>query len=256
VAGSVEAKHGSLRLLERLAHRATVERVEHATRRMRGITIVGTGLIGLDWMPGQQVRVMFKDPTQLRTWLSPRDLAGMSRTYSLWDYDREAGRYQLIVMDHAGDGPGTRWSRTVQPGDTIFVGSPEGRFVARVPSSYHLFIGEETAAVCFGAILRGLPAGTPALGVLQAGTPEDHLDLPGGDGFVRVELGDRVASPSQVLLDAVRSLILPEGAGTAYLAGEAKTIQAIRRHLLNERGWTRPAILTKPFWTPGKRGLE
>ena len=46
------------------------------------------------------------------------------------------------------------------------------------------------------------------------------------------------------------------GLGAAYLAGEARTIQLLRRQLVEERGWPRQAIVTKPFWTPGKRGLD
>lgn len=250
----MDLERGPLSFFDRWVFRGEVERVEPATRRLRRVTIVGRELAGLAWTPGQQVRVLFKDPTSLRVWLSPRDLRDASRTYSLWDYDPFAGRYELLVLDHEGDGPGARWIREVRAGDPVMVGRPEGKLRARVPSAFHLFVGEETAAVCFGAMLRALPAAQRVFGVLQADTPEDHLDLP--REVVRVERAGAGASPSTALVDAVRALKLPEGAGTAYLAGEAKTIQAVRRQLIDERGWTRGSILTKPFWTPGKRGLD
>ena len=41
-----------------------------------------------------------------------------------------------------------------------------------------------------------------------------------------------------------------------YLAGEARTIQRLRRFLTDERGWDRRQIVTKPFWTPGRTGME
>jgi NADPH-dependent ferric siderophore reductase len=44
--------------------------------------------------------------------------------------------------------------------------------------------------------------------------------------------------------------------GVAYVAGVARTIQAVRNAFVHERRWPRKAIRTKPFWTPGKRGLE
>ncbi len=247
---------GALRFLERWVRRAVVERVEDVTRRMRRVTLAGEELAGLAWAPGQQVRVLFRDPTHVRFWLSPREFGDASRTYSLSSYDPDAGRYELIMLAHDGGGPGARWARDVRVGDRIAVGAPEGKFLARVPSPYHLFVGEETAAVCFGAMLRALPADERVLGAVQADTPEDHLALPRGEDLLRVERDGASASPSTALVDAVRSLVLPEEPGTAYLAGEAKTIQAVRRQLLDERGWTRASILTKPFWTPGKRGLE
>jgi NADPH-dependent ferric siderophore reductase len=42
----------------------------------------------------------------------------------------------------------------------------------------------------------------------------------------------------------------------AYLAGEARTIQAVSQHLVRERGWPRRSIRAKPFWAPGKAGLD
>ena len=65
----------------------------------------------------------------------------------------------------------------------------------------------------------------------------------------------RSAASSAFLVRAVRDTGLP-GPGTAYLAGEARTIRALRSHLTGDRGWPRHAIITKPFWTPGKKGME
>jgi NADPH-dependent ferric siderophore reductase len=64
------------------------------------------------------------------------------------------------------------------------------------------------------------------------------------------------AAASQTLLAALARLELPDQPGVAYLAGEARTIQLLRRHLVTERGWPRQAICTKPLWTPGRRGLD
>jgi NADPH-dependent ferric siderophore reductase len=72
----------------------------------------------------------------------------------------------------------------------------------------------------------------------------------------RVERGDAVAKDSALLADAVRALPLPEHPGVAYLAGEARTIQTLRKILITERGWDRGDIRTKPFWTPGRTGME
>jgi NADPH-dependent ferric siderophore reductase len=94
---------------------------------------------------------------------------------------------------------------------------------------YHVFTGEETAAVAFGAMLRALPPAVPAYGIIEADEPEDRLPL---------------------------AVNCNGSTGKAYLAGEARTIQLLRRHLVTERGWPRQAVRTKPFWTPGRRGLD
>ncbi|MFJ2028225.1 SIP domain-containing protein [Streptosporangium sp. NPDC087985] len=52
------------------------------------------------------------------------------------------------------------------------------------------------------------------------------------------------------------SLSLPGYPGVAYVAGQTQTCQAVRRHLIHERGWPRGTVLVKAFWAPGKRGLD
>ncbi len=96
----------------------------------------------------------------------------------------------------------------------------------------------------------------------------DHGDGPGAAWARTATIGDEVhvgkpegtfvtrQAPYHLFVGAVGRLDLPEEPGAAYLAGEAGTIQMVRDHLVRERGWNRRDILTKPFWTPGKTGLE
>ncbi len=61
---------------------------------------------------------------------------------------------------------------------------------------------------------------------------------------------------SSATVAARAALALPDDPGAAYLAGEARTCQLVRRYLLQERGWPRRAVTVKPFWAPGRRGLD
>jgi NADPH-dependent ferric siderophore reductase len=103
-------------------------------------------------------------------------------------------------------------------------------------------------------MLRSLPAGADVHGVVEAATQADHLELP--RPLNQVQRGDTSAKDSVVLANALRDLRLPEQPGVAYLAGEARTIQTLRKILITERGWDRRDIRTKPFWTPGRSGME
>jgi NADPH-dependent ferric siderophore reductase len=86
--------------------------------------------------------------------------------------------------------------------------------------------------------------------------PEGNLVLRPTDYHVFLGEG-RPAENSAGLLAAARELDLPVTPGFLYLAGEAKTCAAIRRHFIDDRGWPAKTSMTvKPFWTPGKRGLE
>jgi NADPH-dependent ferric siderophore reductase len=155
------------------------------------------------------------------------------------------------VLDHGEGGPGSRWARELRPGHRVSFLRPEGTFTLR-DGPYHVFAGDETAAVAFGAMLRSLRA--PVFAVVEVDEPADQIPL---DGLVTWQYRHgRPAAASDSLVDGVRELKLPLEPGVAYLAGEARTIQMIRQFLVSERGWPREAITTKPFWTPGKRGMD
>jgi NADPH-dependent ferric siderophore reductase len=224
-----------------------VTEIETIARRMRRIRIEGDDIARLTCIPGQQVRVHVADMRSPRSWLRPQDLL---RTYSVWQHD---DGIELCVLDHDTGGPGARWARQLRTGQPVSFGRPEGTFVLR-DGGYHVFAGEETASVAFGAMLRALPSATPAYGIIEADEPDDRLPL-ARQLHWRYRHGQSAAA-SQSLLEAFTQLELPSEPGVAYLAGEARTIQLLRRHLVSERGWPRQAIRTKPFWAPGKRGLD
>jgi NADPH-dependent ferric siderophore reductase len=225
----------------------TVTRIEPIARNMRLVRVESDEIARLAWTPGQHVRVHVGDRRDRRSWLRPRDAL---RAYSVWNHD---GGLELCVFDHDTGGPGARWVRALRTGQRVTFGRPEGSFTLR-DAPYHVFAGEETAAVAFGAMLRALPPGAPAYGVIEVDGPGDRLPL--ARGLHWEYRGGRSAAASETLVEAVHRLELPPGPGVAYLAGEARTIQMLRRHLVAERGWPRQAIRTKPFWAPGRLGLD
>jgi len=252
------------RLLDLISVRGRAETVELDGRMWQ----IRVGEVpGLSWEPGQHVRVHVNDLRAPQTWLRPLDLL---RTYSIWDYD-PAGTLELRVLDH-GDGPGARWARGLRAGDEIVFGRPEGGFTLRRPAPYHLFVGEETASVPFGPMLRALHGegdgerstpgaeaaaerdGEHSYAVLEVATEQDRLPLRGEVSWIF--RGTASAAASATLVESVRSLDLPDEPGIAYVAGEARTVQAVRAHLVRDRGWPRRSVIVKPFWTPGKRGMD
>ena len=231
------------RILGLFSVHGTITEAEPVTERMRRLRVAGDGLAGLSYRPGQQVR-MHVDGLTTR------------RTYSVWWYDPE-GALDLCVFDHGGDGPGARWGRRVEVGETVHFGKPEGPLVLRDGATHHVFVGEETASVAFGPMLAALPDAAVVHGCVETATEADRLPLAHAERLSWLARGDASAAGSAALAEAVRRLELPDPAGgAAYVAGEARTVQLVRQVLVRERGWDRRAVLTKPFWAPGKRGLE
>lgn len=230
--------------------RGRVERVERLTPRVRLIRVCGPAVRDLAWTPGQHVRVHVKD-LGAPVWIGM--LRDVLRTYSVWSYDGQG--LELCPLDH-GEGPGAGWARSLRVGDEVAFRGPEGRFVVDRSAPYHLFAGEETASVAFGAMLGSLPDDVRVHGVVEVAGPQDRLPLPRSAELRWCFRGDAAAAASPSLLAAVRELDLPDEPGVAYLAGEARTSQAVRRHLVDERGWPRRSVLVKPFWAPGRRGMD
>jgi len=235
-------------LLDRVLVAATVVEVEPVAARMRRIRL---RVPDLEWTPGQHVRVLLGDPV---SWQAVRSgFRDLLRTYTVLDLDRPAGLLDLCVLDH-GDGPGSRWGRTAAAGDEVSFLRPEGRLVPR-DAGFHLFVGEETAQVAIAAILRALPEDARVGGVVEVADAADRLDFPRADELTWTHRGAAPAADSPTLLAALRALDLPAD-GVAYVAGEAKACSAVRRHLVLERKWPGRSVVTKPFWTPGKRGMD
>ncbi|MFF4116238.1 siderophore-interacting protein [Streptomyces sp. NPDC001714] len=222
-------------VLDLLMLRGTVTATEPIAVRMRRLRIEGDALAGQTVRPGQQVRVLVGN--------------GLTRrTYSVWRYE-PAGAVELCVLDHPGAGPGARWGRTAAVGDPVRLSRPEGSFVLRPDATHHFFVGDETAAIAFGAMLASLPEGSRVSGCVETATEADRLPLAHGDRLDWLVRGDTPLPAS------VRRLA-PQPGGVAYVAGEARTVQAVKQVLVREAGWDRRSVLTKPFWAPGRRGLE
>lgn len=227
----------------------TVTEIEQIAARMRRVRITGPDLRGLPWTPGMHIRLRVGDLRSPRSWLR-----GLLRTYSIWDYST-TGRLDLCILDHPSAGPGAQWSRRVRVGDPAALTPPDGRLVLREDAGYHLFAGDETATVAFGAMLRALPPSAIVHGAISVEGPGDRLPLDHAERLMwRCRPADLV-DPAD-LVEMVRSLPLPDTPGVAYLAGEARSCQAVRLHLVRERGWPRRAVVVKPFWSPGRRGMD
>ncbi|MBL1095083.1 siderophore-interacting protein [Streptomyces coffeae] len=231
---------------------AVVTETGPVTPSMRRILLRTDGPVPFAWTPGRHVRVQLNDPLSLSGIVRPGQTL---RTYTIWEFD--AGEHTLELRAHlyGGEGIGLAWARKAAPGDRVTLWWPQGDFVLR-EAPYHLFVGEETASVAFGPMIRALGPSARVYGVLESEGPEHDPPMPGPHPLRRVHRDGASAASSAILLNAVAALELPADAGFAYLAGEARTCRMVRDHLTRDRGWPKTAIKLKPFWAPGKRGLH
>jgi NADPH-dependent ferric siderophore reductase len=79
------------------------------------------------------------------------------RTYSVWAHDRVTASLTLRVVAHDPGGPGSRWAAGVSVGTRLRIGLPRNRITLDPTARYHVFVGEETAAIPLLTMLAALP---------------------------------------------------------------------------------------------------
>lgn len=108
--------------------------------------------------------------------------------------------------------------------------------------------GEETASVVFGAMLDALREGARISGCVETDMIADQVPMHYGTDSTGWP--GRHLTPGRGTSPRARA-----GRGRIRRRG-ARTVQAVRQLLVQELGWDRRSVLTKPFWAPGEKGLE
>ncbi|MGY0059126.1 siderophore-interacting protein [Streptomyces sp. LZ34] len=191
------------------------------------------------------------------------------RSYTVREQRREPEEVDVDFALHgvgaAGSatagGPASRWAARARPGDRAMLLGPvapdNGGVDFRPPpgTDWVLITADETALPAVAGILDWLPAGIGAKVWIEVQHAEDLRELPTEADAEIVWLirdGADPADPrSALLLDGVRDAALPEGSPYAWIAGEAGTVRALRRHLVRERGFDRKAVVFTGYWRLG-----
>ncbi|MGW7354456.1 siderophore-interacting protein [Streptomyces sp. NPDC054784] len=192
---------------------------------------------------------------------------GVMRTYTLREQRRDPDELDVDFALHGigspspDEGPAARWAADARPGDRITVLGPTAPDNAAVDfrpppgTDWVLLSGDETALPAVAGILEWLPAGTPAHVWLEVPHAADVQPLPtAADAHVTWLVRDEAppgVNRTDVAVAALRTAELPAGSPYAWIAGEAGTVKALRRHLVGERGFDRRAVRFTGYWRLG-----
>ncbi len=189
------------------------------------------------------------------------------RSYTIREQRHEPREFDVDFALHGADsathaaaaGPAGRWAAHARPGDPLTVLAPavedNGGVDFRPPTGtdWILLTGDETALPAIGGILSWLSPGTHAKVYVEIAHEDDRQSLPSfADADITWLVRDEATAASrQPVLDALRAAELPEGTPYAWIAGEAGTVKAVRRHLVRERGIDRRAVKFTGYWRRG-----
>jgi NADPH-dependent ferric siderophore reductase len=255
-------------------HHPRVVRTEQLSPGMIRVVLGGSGLAavvsgGRDQRfklflphPGQDAPVLpdVLDEDWYTRWraLDPQVRAVM-RTYTVREARQDPAELDIDFALHGDLGPASAWARRARPGDplTVLVPVVEDNggvdFQPPAGTDWVLLTADATALPAVAGILDWLPAGTPVRAWIETDHPDERIALPAAPDaeVVRVVRDASPASRPTPLLAALTAARLPTGTPYAWLAGEAAGVRALRRHLVQERGWDRRAVSFAGYWRRG-----
>ncbi|MFE2943569.1 siderophore-interacting protein [Streptomyces sp. NPDC059255] len=183
---------------------------------------------------------------------------GIMRTYTIRELRREPDELVIDFALHceSGDasGPASRWAGTAAPGDRVCVLAPvdeeNGGYDFRPPedTDWILLTADESALPAVAGILDALAPGTPARVWIEVHDPAERQELP---TKADADITWLVRNASPAAPEAIRAAALPAGTPYAWVAGEAATVKAVRRHLVGDRGFDRRAVKFSGYWRRG-----
>ncbi|MHB1575557.1 MAG: siderophore-interacting protein [Candidatus Dormibacteria bacterium] len=220
--------------------------VEDWTATLRRIVLRAPELRDLDYRVGQDLMLKLD---------SGRGL--VNRRYTIRRVDLPRGEVEIDVVRH-GSGPGARWADATRPGERLLdVVAPRGKITVDPGAAWHLFIGDETAIPAMFHMAESLPDPRTVRVLLEVGDALDAPPPPPGLAGT-VHFVNRSGGPPGAdgpLLAAAADADLPASRGRAYIAGEARTVLAVR-DLLQRRGLTRDQMAVKAYWRRDQPNLD
>ncbi|MGH8443923.1 MAG: siderophore-interacting protein [Solimonas sp.] len=226
-----------IRVLMKQAH---VVEAESVAEGFRLLTLDGPEFRGVQWLPGQKMQIAMGS-------------AFVARTFTPIEWDATAGRTRILGYAH-GDGPGSAWLRNARPGDACDVFGPRASLDAGQAFGLRVVLGDETSIGLAYALSRQTP------GAALQGLFEVNAVAPARAALARLaldgaELFERTQNDAQ-LEDIERRLPALADSGASFvLTGKAASIQRLRR-VLKALGVPAARLTAKPYWAPGKTGLD
>ncbi|MFD7262468.1 siderophore-interacting protein [Streptomyces sp. NPDC059874] len=193
----------------------------------------------------------------------PDEERPVMRSYTVREQRRTTEGADEVDIDfvlHGDASPASRWAGRAVTGRRIMAIGPavaENKSVRFQPSPAADAIwmyADETALPAAAAILERLPAGTAVRAWFEVPHEDDRLPLPApADADITwiVREGDGRDRTEQVLSALRAAEPATAEAPYVWLAGEAGTVRATRRHFVQERSVDRRSVRFTGYWRLG-----
>lgn len=240
--------------------RVVVQSVEPLTPHMVRVVLGGDELDGFSIdAPASSVRLLLPQPGSVElvmvTWTGnqfelPDGSRPPIRTFTPRDFDADRNELTLDIVLH-DHGAATDWAHSAAPGHEVAISGP-GRSDDLDPEARsHLLVGDESAMPAMAQLLEWIP---------DDRTVDAHIEIRSNDA--RLELPDHPnatvtwhetpdgATPGDAMADAL--MAITDLADAIWVAGEAATVQRLRKYLFDECGRDRSGVTARGYWKLGR----
>ncbi|MEV8535280.1 siderophore-interacting protein [Streptomyces sp. NPDC051211] len=185
------------------------------------------------------------------------------RSYTVRGRRRTAAGVDEVDIDfvlHGDASPASYWAGRAVTGRRILAIGPavaenkSVRFRPPTGTDAIWMYADETALPAAAAILEALPADLPVAAFLEVPHADDRIALaaPADARITWIVRDGAGPERTEQVLGVLRPAALPEAkAPYAWIAGEAGTVRAVRRHLVQERSLDRRAVRFTGYWRLG-----
>lgn len=178
---------------------------------------------------------------------------GVMRTYTIRELRTAPAELTVDFAVHGDEGPASRWALGARPGDRVGVLASiveeNAAYEFRPPADtdWILLAADASALPALAGILEHLPPSVPVRAWVEVPDGADRQDLPMGADTEITWLTTPGTTPEAI----GAATTLPQGTPYAWVAGEASTVKAVRRHLVNDRGIDRRRVRFSGYWRRG-----
>ena len=247
-----------------------VVRVEPRSPHMVRITLAGPEFEGFDpGLPAASVRLFLpgclhgslpggSTGVVLPTWRGNEFLLEdgsrpIIRTLTPLRFEPGGLELDVEVVTH-GHGPLSAWADAAEPGDRVAVSGTGRGYEIDPAARAFLLAGDESALPAISALLEALQPDAEVQVLVEVRGAAARLELPAHPGATVQWHQSRAGSrPGDSIVAALTGARLDPDL-RLWAAGEAASMQRIRRHLFEDRGLPRSCAVVRGYWKHGRDG--
>jgi NADPH-dependent ferric siderophore reductase len=232
---------------KRISRKAIVTNKQQIAEHTFRITLKLPDEKSLSYTPGEFLRVLVGVDQSVK-------LTEMIRTYSVWGYDTASQTIDIAVCTFSS-GSGASWAKRLQKDETVYFTGPKGKFVQDDSGDYYILIGDISSLAHLYEINRHIPTHKKVFSLIYAEHEQDFFaDL---DETSPLSFSTLPPNPVQQLTEQIELILKQaQGKGMIYVGGDGRVCVELRNYLKQQHQWDSRQIKVKPFWMPGKIGLE